>query len=137
MSSLETENLENSDFEESEFECIKCGYLYDTFTESDYRQCLNCHIMSCKNFRLICEECSENCCYRCSFYLDCCNMYKCNGCYSFCENHGNYECNKCIKNYKCINCEFCVCPEFISTEHKNVYCTDCSYEFCVICENNI
>ncbi len=128
---------ENKEIEENEFECIKCGFLYNSFTEAEYNQCSNCLIMSCKNCRLNCEECSRNCCHRCSFYLECCSMSKCHHCYGFCENHGIYECNKCIENYECLNCGFCVCKEYISADHKNMYCTDCSYEFCVLCNGNI
>jgi len=131
-------SIVESESENYEFDCIKCEYSYESFQESEYGQCSNCSIMSCKNCRLICEECTRNCCFRCSMYFECCGMNKCHECYSFCENHCEYECNKCIDSKECSNCGYFVCKEYISTEHKNnIYCTDCSYEFCVLCNENI
>lgn len=136
LSSIEHDS--DLDLYEFGFDCIKCGYSYDSFRESEYGQCSNCSIMSCKNCRSLCEECSRNCCFKCSTYLECCNMNKCTHCYGFCGSHGEYECNKCVETYECYNCGYLTCKEYISTEHKNnIYCTDCSYDFCVLCDESI
>ena len=133
LSSIE----ENESDLELNFDCIKCGYEYDTFAESEYYQCNNCFIMSCKNCRFICEECNSNCCTRCSFYIECCKMVLCNNCYSYCEYCTEEHCNKCVKFYECMECNQSVCENNISKDHKNIYCIDCCIDFCTLCNLNI
>ena len=112
-------SIENEESDiEYDFSCIKCGYDYSSYQESEYGFCDKCGNGRCKSCKSACEDCKEESCFRCVVYLECCNKLTCCG-YFHCEECWTDICTNCKgpETY-CIKCEYRVCQNCISKEHK-------------------
>ena len=131
----ESSSESDTDYYNIEFSCIKCGYEYNNYIESEYGFCKKCGNGRCKSCKSVCDDCGEESCFRCVTYLECCD--KCTCCeYFYCDECCYAICVKCDGKYNvCVECEYQVCGNCTSKEHKNKYCLECSANHCTQCDS--
>ena len=128
------ENDNDSEFENPNFQCPKCGSEFDNNDDPEYQYCKFCIRGFCRNCSSVCDACQEKKCFRCVEYLECCDKSVCQDCGLFyCNDCMDYHCKSCIKMYTCKNCEYNTCEK--SENHfLNTYCVDCANQICIGCD---
>jgi hypothetical protein len=133
ISSIEDISSEE-DFDNIQFECPKCGYEYENFSNAEYSSCYQCLCMSCKECRIICDKCNAEHCWRCTNYFENCCKRLCRECSWFCNYDLDYYCN-CKTSYQCNDCEETLWEKYITKrKNGNIYCDDCNINYCDNCD---